>query len=957
MMAKKQITGGATTLPTNLDSPSHAEASREIELLLKQREAELAVISSVQQGLASRLKMQAIYELVGEKLRDVFDAQIVDIVTYDPVANLLTNPYSFEKGDRSLFPPQPPFGFRKYVIETRETLLISDDLEGAAAKYGNPLAVIGEIPRSEVFVPMMVGNQATGVISLQHLDRENAFSESDVRLLETLAASMSVALENARLFEAERQRAAELAVISSVQQGLASKLEMQEIYEMVGEKLREVFDAQIVDILTYEPATNLLTNPYSFEKGDRSLLPPQAPFGFRKHVIETRQTLVLNEDTETIAANYGNPVIVGNLPKSAVFVPMMVGDQATGVISIQNLDREKAFSDADVRLLETLAASMSVALESARLFEAERQRAAELAVISSVQQRLAANLDTQAIYELIGEKIHEIFDAEVVYVALLNPQNPNEIVFPYYFDRIQHEDAPPLELGQGLTSKVLLSRQPLYLGQRHALIEQGVSWVGPQDGSQSYLGIPIIVGDDVIGVLSVQSYRPDAYTERDIHVISTLAASMGVALESARLFEAERQRATELATVNSISQAIVSELDLNALLQLIGEQMRDTFEADIAYVALHNRANNTIEFPYVYGEPEETLPFGVGLTSRILESGQPLLINRDIERQLMNLNTPVVGVDSQSYLGVPIMVGKQAIGALSVQSIQEEGRFDEADVRLLSTIAANVGAAIQNARLFREAEEARAAAVEANKAKSTFLANMSHELRTPLNAIIGFTRIVQRKGANSLEQKQLDNLGKVLSSAEHLMHLINTVLDIAKIEAGRVDIQTSHFEIGPLLDVCTYIAGPMVKPGVALSKELSPDIPSITSDQEKIKQILLNLLSNAAKFTDRGHILLSAYAEQGMLKLSVEDTGIGITPEALEYVFEEFQQADSSTTRQYGGTGLGLAISRSLARLLGGDLAAASQVGVGSTFVLTVPIQHISRQPTPEPPDLSSERL
>jgi len=243
-------------------------------------------------------------------------------------------------------------------------------------------------------------------------------------------------------------------------------------------------------------------------------------------------------------------------------------------------------------------------------------------------------------------------------------------------------------------------------------------------------------------------------------------------------------------------------------------------------------------------------------------------------------------------------------------------------------------------RLFEEAQQARAGAERANHAKSAFLASMSHEIRTPLNAIIGFTRIVRRKGAEALPQKQVENLDKVLVSADHLLRLINTVLDIAKIEAGRMDVQPTTFDIAKLVDASTTTVQPLVREGeVHLKTEIEPDLPSIYSDQDKIKQVLINLLSNAAKFTQEGQITVSACHQAEMLTIAVSDTGIGISEEALEQIFEEFQQADNST-HQYGGTGLGLSISRNLARLLGGELTATSTNGSGSTFTLAIPIRY-----------------
>jgi len=228
----------------------------------------------------------------------------------------------------------------------------------------------------------------------------------------------------------------------------------------------------------------------------------------------------------------------------------------------------------------------------------------------------------------------------------------------------------------------------------------------------------------------------------------------------------------------------------------------------------------------------------------------------------------------------------------------------------------------------------------ANRHKSEFLANMSHELRTPLNAIIGFTRIVMRRSQGDLEPKQYENLDKILASGQHLLALINAILDLAKVEAGRIEINAREMALTSVLEQCIRTIEPLVKSDTQVSRRFEHGLPIMVVDDEKLRQILINLLSNAVKFTPTGCIEVRASTRDGSVQIAVADTGIGIAANKLDAIFEEFEQADATSTRVYGGTGLGLAISRRLARLMRGDIHVESAVGEGSTFTLTLPIRY-----------------
>jgi PAS domain S-box-containing protein len=675
----------------------------------RQRNAELALVNSVQEALAGELDLQAIYDVVGDKIQEIFDAQVVDIGVFDETARVFRFPYAIERGVRYPDEPIELFGFRQHVLETGKSLLIGDDVVGAVERYGNRL-LAGEMPKSVLYVPLGGSSKATGVISLQNLDREHAFTDSDQQLLETLARSLSVALENARLVHETRQRNAELALINSVQEAIAGELDPQAIYDLVGDKLREVFEAQVVDIGIFDFEAELTRYPYAIERGVRFPDEPSPLYSPpNRALIETKAPLLIN-DVAAWEAELGAPLPVGTGEPalSLLNAPLVSGDEVSGRISLQNLDRRDAFSENDVRLLTTLAGSLSVALENARLVHETRQRNAELALINSVQAAIAGELDPQAIYDLVGDKLQEVFDAQVVSISVYD--EPSGLLnFPYVIERGERLDEQPIQL-IGFRKHVMETRKPLMIEESSPEVAEryGNPYVLSGEPIKSALFVPLVVGGRSTGVISLQNVdRTHAFNEDDQRLLTTLAGSLSVALDNARLVHETRQRVAELATVNSVGQALATQLELDALIELVGERLRETFEADIAYVALHDEAAGRIEFVYYYesGErrPEPPLEYGAGLTSQILQAREPLLLNRQEQYQ----GTGAVGTPSMSYLGVPIFAGDRAIGVISVQSIREEGRFAEPDVRLLATIASNVGVAIQNARLFAEVERQR----------------------------------------------------------------------------------------------------------------------------------------------------------------------------------------------------------------------------------------------------------
>ncbi|MBI2231267.1 MAG: GAF domain-containing protein [Deltaproteobacteria bacterium] len=293
----------------------------------------------------------------------------------------------------------------------------------------------------------------------------------------------------------------------------------------------------------------------------------------------------------------------------------------------------------------------------------------------------------------------------------------------------------------------------------------------------------------------------------------------------------------------------------------------------------------------------------------------------------------------RTVLSVPMLRENTLVGVITTWR-REIRPFTEKQIALVKTFADQAVIAIENVRLFQEIQEKSRQLEAANRHKSEFLARVSHDLRTPLNAIMGFTRIVLRRVEGQIPDLQKENLQKVMISAEHLLGLINTLLDLAKIDAGKMEAIAATFRVEEIINMTTATVEPLLKDGrVRIVRDIAPDLPPLKTDRDMLKQVLFNLLSNAAKFTEQGEIKVSASRENGTLKLAVSDSGIGMKPAALEHIFEEFQQAEKTTASKYGGTGLGLAIVKKFVNLMGGDIVVESEVGKGSKFTITLPME------------------
>ena len=411
---------------------------------------------------------------------------------------------------------------------------------------------------------------------------------------------------------------------------------------------------------------------------------------------------------------------------------------------------------------------------------------------------------------------------------------------------------------------------------------------------------------------------------------------------------------SELTALGEVGRALSSTLDLEAVLQTVVRRANElagtasclVWEYDEPREEFRLRASHYADehdaaiLPAPGGVT--TVPRGRGVTTRVMELRQAVQIPDIVVEGAYEspVRDALIDAGHRALLGVPLLSEDEVIGVLAVTS-KTPGEFAPEIVRLLSTFATQSALAIQNARLFREVADKSRQLEAASRHKSEFLANMSHELRTPLNAILGFSEVLAERMFGEVNEKQAEYLQDILSSGRHLLSLINDILDLSKVEAGRLELELGRFHLPTALDnALTLVRERATRHGITLTQTVDERVGDIVADERKVKQILLNLLSNAVKFTpEGGRVGLTATAAEGVVTIAVSDTGIGIAPEDQAAIFEEFRQVGRDDTRTQEGTGLGLTLAKKFVELHGGRIWVQSQVGQGSTFSFTLPVR------------------
>lgn len=465
---------------------------------------------------------------------------------------------------------------------------------------------------------------------------------------------------------------------------------------------------------------------------------------------------------------------------------------------------------------------------------------------------------------------------------------------------------------------------------------------------------PLKVQGVTIGTLGVQTNEPLSADEQTL--LETIALQVAQALERARLAEQTQENllkqerlSTQLETVAQVSAAASTLLERDHLLQEVSNLTKSRFGLYHAHVYLFDEVSETLQLVAGAGEvgkqmveEKRLIPVALetSIVARAARTRQVVVINDT--RQSATFLSHRLLPNTRSELAVPLLAGERVLGVFDVQSDQPD-RFGEEDIRIQTTLAAQIAIALQNANLFAEQTATLNRLQEIDQLKSSFLANMSHELRTPLNSILGFTDVILEGLDGPITAPMENDLKVVQKNGQHLLGLINDILDMAKIEAGRMTINPEKFDLREMVDEVMEITGSLAQARkLSLMHTLAPDVElMVDADHVRVRQVLINLVGNSIKFTEQGGVTISAERRGDNMLICVADTGIGIPADRLENVFEAFSQVDNSTTRKAGGTGLGLPISRRLIELHGGRLWAESTglPGDGARFFVELPIE------------------
>ncbi len=838
----------------------------------------------------------------------------------------------------------------------RRTVQVRDMLtEGAAFPLSHEIARrFGH--RTVVVIPLFREGNPFGTILLRRQD-VRPFSEREIALLGTFGDQAAIAIENVRLFnetkEALDQQRASGEVLSAISSSIA---DTTPVFSTIIDRCERLFAGKLVQINLV--AEDGLVHLADYHGPGRDRIEAIFPFPIDRDSA-TGTSILTRSVVHYPDVDHGADVperarqgwqALG--VKAAIVAPMLWEDRGVGAVLVGR-DVPGAFTEKEIALLKTFASQAVIAIQNARLVnetkEALDQQRASAEVLSAISSSIA---DTKPVFDTILQRCQRLFAGDTVGVTLVRDDGMVDIgayagpggdelrkLFPQPLNR-------DTSSGLAILERRVLSYPDVDASDMPERSVAGVHAIG----LKSITFAPMLSEGRAIGTLWVGRSFKGAFSDKQIGLLKTFAEQAVIAIQNARLFnetkdalEQQRASAEVLAAISSsiadtkpVFDRILASCERLFSGKVIAINLLDE-EGHLQLAAYHGPDREKLEQTRARGLPYRETGTALAIARRSVLHYPDIANGNDVPRGVREA-AGVTGM--KACIVAPMLWEDKGIGSIFV-SRDYVGPFSDKERALLKTFADQAVIAIQNARLFREIEEKSRQLEIANKHKSEFLANMSHELRTPLNAIIGFSEVLQEKLFGDINEKQEDYLRDIHASGKHLLGLINDILDLSKVEAGRMELDLSTFDVVPAVsNAMTLVRERAQRHNVTLRMDCDPALGQITADERKVKQILVNLLTNAVKFTpDGGSVDVTARRDPDALRIAVRDTGIGIGPQDHEAVFEEFRQVGRHYTNKQEGTGLGLTLTRRFVELHGGRIWVESELGKGATFTFTIPVK------------------